>query len=413
MRINKLAVTGVLLAGLIGYAGYYVNSGNPTTEDGNQVELHDGKTLVYCLNRSPKTLSPALSSDGPSFNAGSRVMFNRLIENVPGSVQIQPALAESWEISDDSREFIFHLRKGVKFNDNDIWKPTRDFNADDVLFSFNRALDPSNYWHSVNNARFPFWNAMNLPQLIEKVEKLDQYTVKITLSRPDVSFVTTLVLDATAIYSAEYAQYLRSIGRPELIDFKPIGTGPWKLDQMITDTAIRYFANPNYWQGRPHIDTLVYSITPDSNSRIAKLITGACQFISPPDSNDLEAIVKKYDLKVDLQTGLNTAYIALNTEWGPLKDPRVRHALNMAVDKKAIAKIIYNDLVTADDHLLTNTMSGYDSNAKIDTYNPEAAKKLLAEAGYPNGFDIEIFVQPVGRSSNPNPRRTAELVQQD
>ncbi|WP_222987706.1 ABC transporter substrate-binding protein [Psittacicella hinzii] len=376
--------------------------------------LNEDKTLTFCIGRSPRALSPALVADGASYNSSSRIIFNRLVENVRGSTELEPALAESWEVSPDAKEVTLHLRKGVKFNNNDIFTPTRDFNADDVLFTFNRMLENDHPYHSVSNATYPYWNIMGFSSLINHLEKIDDYTVKVYLNSPNVTFISDLAMDVLSIYSAEYADYLlNTLHKPELIDQKPLGTGPWKLDQYIKDTAIRYVINPDYFRGPAKIGTVIFSITPDPTARLAKVITGQCDFMEAPNLADQDKVIKRYGLKTNLQTGLNVAYIALNNENKYLQDVRVRQALDMAIDKKAIAKLVYDNQVVTDNHVITSTMTGYDPDLKGNSYDPEKAKELLAQAGYPNGFDITIFVQPVARSSNPNPSRTAELIQQD
>lgn len=422
MRLGAI-ITTVVVAAAVAVGGYKLFAGNnnaPATTAAapsaqtDALALAKSKTLVYCINRQARSLSPALVADGSSYNSSSRVIFNRLVENKPGSTELEPALAESWEVSEDAKEYTLHLRKGVKFNSNQIFTPTRDFNADDVLFTFNRFLDSNHPFNKVSNSTYPYINSMNLPKLIEKVEKIDDNTVKFTLTTPDVTFITNLALDSLSIYSAEYADQLLKEGKDlERFDQQPIGTGPWKFESMVADTTIRYSLNENYWRGPAKIGNLVFSITPDSNARIAKIISGACDFIDRPNTADLYDVVNKYGLKTELQTGLNVAYIGLNNEYAPLRDKRVRKALDMAINKKEIAKVVYNNEVLVDNHVLTPTLLGYDAQAQTNNYDPEAAKKLLEEAGYGQGFDLEIFVQPISRSSNPNPTRTAELIQQD
>ncbi|RIY38921.1 ABC transporter substrate-binding protein [Psittacicella gerlachiana] len=415
MAFKKTIIGLASIAAVVGGVGYYMNTPNSNVSilqhEANNLDRDN--TLVFCIGRSPRALSPAIVADGTSYNSSSRVIFNRLVENERGSTKLIPALAQSWEVSDDSKEVTLHLRHGVKFNDNDIFTPTRDFNADDVLFTFSRMLDKDNPYNKVSGGVYPYWNIMGFGSLINKVEKIDDYTVKFYLNQPNVTFVSDLAMDVLSIYSKEYADFLLKEGKPELIDQKPIGTGPWKLDQYIKDTAIRYTINPNYFRGPAEISTLIYSITPDPTSRLAKVITGQCDFMEAPNSADQAEVIKKYNLKTSLQTGLNVAYIALNNDKEFLKDVRVRKALDMAIDKQAIARLVYNNQVVMDGHVLTSTMLGYDPNLKVDQYDPEKAKELLAQAGYANGFDIKIFVQPVSRSSNPNPARTAELIQQD
>lgn len=371
------------------------------------------KTFINCVSRSPTAFSPALTMDGQSYNASSQQVYNRLVEFVRGSVEIAPALAESWEISEDGLTYTFHLRKGVKFHTTKDYTPTREFNADDVLFSFHRQLDKEHPYHSVSKATYPYFNAMKFPKLLKAVEKVDDHTVKITLNYADSTFLASLGMDFISIYSAEYADKLLAAGKPELLDTTPIGTGPFVFAGYQLDQKIRFLANKDYWNGKADIDRLIFDIVPDATARYAKLQAGSCDMIDFPNVTDLEKM--KTDPKVNLlsQEGLNIAYIAFNTEKAPFDNVKVRQALNYAVDKNAIIEAVYRGAGVAAKNPLPPTIWGYNNQITDYEYNPEKAKALLKEAGLEEGFSTQIWVQPVVRASNPNPRRMAELIQAD
>lgn len=371
------------------------------------------KTFINCVSRSPKSFSPALEMDGISYNASSQQVYNRLVEFKRGSTEIEPALAESWEVSEDGLTYTFKLRKGVKFHSNKVFSPSRDFNADDVLFSFNRQFDQNHPYHKVSNATYPYFKAMKFPDLLKSVEKVDDYTFKITLNKKDATFLSSLGMDFISIYSAEYADKMLKAGKPETIDTDPIGTGPFVFAGYQLDQRSRYLANKDYWKGKADIDRLVFEIVPDATTRYAKLQAGSCDLIDFPNATDIAKM--KTDPKVNLlsQEGLNIAYVAFNTEKAPFDNVKVRQALNYAVDKKAIIDIVYQGAGVAAKNPLPPTIWGYNNEIKDDEYNPEKAKQLLAEAGYPNGFETELWVQPVVRASNPNPRRMSEIIQSD
>lgn len=370
-------------------------------------------TFINCTSRAPAGFSPALAFDGITYNASSQQVYNRLVEFERGTTNIEPALAESWDVSKDGLVYTFHLRKGVKFHSNKDFKPTRDFNADDVMFSVERQLDPNHPFHNVSNGTYPYFNAMKFPKLIKSIKKINDDTVQITLTRPDATFLSSLGMDFMSIYSAEYANKMMAEGKPETIDQKPIGTGPFVFAGYQQDRAIRYFANKDYWKGKAPIDTLIFSITPDATARYAKLQTGACDMMDFPNSADLESM--KTDKKIQLisRPGMNVAYIAFNTQKAPFNNVKVRQALNMAADKNTIINVVYQGAGIKAKGPLPPTVWGYDAEEKDYPYDIEKAKKLLAEAGYPNGFTMDLWVQPVVRASNPNPRRTAEILQSD
>lgn len=371
------------------------------------------KTFVNCVSRSPTGFSPALVMDGISYNASSQQVYNRLVEFKRGSTEIEPALAESWVVSDDGLTYTFKLRQGVKFHSNKEFQPSRDFNTDDVLFSFQRQLDSNHPYHNVSKATYPYFNAMKFPKLLKSVEKVDDYTVKIALNNPDATFLSSLGMDFISIYSAEYADKMLAAGKPEMVDTTPIGTGPFVFAGYQLDQKIRFLANKMYWNGKADIDRLIFDIVPDATTRYAKLQAGTCDMIDFPNAADLAKM--KTDPKVNLlsQPGLNIAYIAFNTEKVPFDNVKVRQALNYAVDKKAILDAVYRGAGAIAKNPLPPTIWGYNEQITDYEYNPEKAKALLKEAGFENGFETQIWVQPVVRSSNPNPRRMAELIQAD
>ena len=235
--------------------------------------------------------------DGTSYNASSQAVYNRLVEFKRGSTEIEPALAESWTISDDGLTYTFKLRQGVKFHSNKTFKPSRDLNADDVLFSFNRQLDENHPYHKVSNATYPYFKSMKFDKLIKSVEKVDDQTVKFTLTKPDATFLSSLGMDFTSIYSAEYADQALKEGKPEQIDSTPIGTGPFIFDRYQVDQKVRYFTNKDYWNGRADFDQVLLEIVPDATTRSAKLTKGECDLIEFPNQADLAAMEKNPNIK--------------------------------------------------------------------------------------------------------------------
>ncbi|OOH91480.1 ABC transporter substrate-binding protein [Pasteurellaceae bacterium 15-036681] len=370
-------------------------------------------TFINCTSRSPTGFSPALVMDGISYNASSQQVYNRLVEFTRGTTNIEPALAESWAISEDGLTYTFNLRKGVKFHSNKDFTPSREFTADDVVFSFQRQLDPNHPYHNVSKATYPYFKAMKFPALIKAVEKVDDHTVKFTLNKQDATFLASLGMDFTSIYSAEYADKMLAAGKPEVIDTTPIGTGPFAFAGYQLDQRIRFFANKDYWNGKADIDRLIFEIVPDASARYAKLQAGSCDMIDFPNPADLESMKTDPKIKLLSQEGLNIAYIAFNTEKAPFDNVKVRQALNYAVDKNAIIDAVYRGAGVVAKNPLPPTIWGYNNEITDYEYNPEKAKALLKEAGYENGFETEIWVQPVVRASNPNPRRMAELIQSD
>ncbi|ARU95609.1 peptide ABC transporter substrate-binding protein [Tatumella citrea] len=371
------------------------------------------KTLVYCSEGSPEGFNPQLFTSGTTYDASSVPIYNRLVEFKTGTTELQPGLAESWDVSSDGKVYTFHLRKGVKWQSTKDFKPTRDFNADDVVFSFERQLDKNNAYHNVSGGSYEYFEGMDMPKLITKIEKVDDYTVRFTLSRPESPFIADLGMDFASILSKEYADNMLKAGTPEKVDLNPVGTGPFQLLQYQKDSRILYKANPTYWGPKPKIDRLVFSITPDASVRYAKMQKGECQVMPYPNPADIASMKKDPNITLMEQPGLNVGYLAFNTEKKPLDDVRVRQALTMAVNKQAIIDAVYQGAGQAAKNLIPPTMWSYNSKIKDYPYDPTQAKALLKAAGMPDGFTIDLWAMPVQRPYNPNARRMAEMIQAD
>lgn len=369
--------------------------------------------LVYCSEGSPETFNPQLSTSGTTFDASARPLFNRLVEFKPGTTLIQPALATSWEISENGREYIFHLRKNVKFHHNDAFQPSRDFNADDVIFSFNRQRLTNHPFHKISTLAYGYFDSMELGSLIKDIEKLSDHKIKFKLTQANSPFLSTLAMDFTSILSAEYAEYLLSQETPGLIDTSPIGTGPFQLTRYQPDAFIRYKAHPNYWQGKQKLEHLVYAITPDPSLRYARIYAGECDVMANPLPVHVDAAQNQADMQVLTEPGLNIAFLSLNTLKPPFDNRLVRVALNHAISKKAIINAVYQNTAREAKNPIPPSMWSFDNTVSDYQYDPERARQLLVQAGYPNGFEMSIWTMSAQRPYNPNAKKMAELIQQE
>ncbi|MEA2933695.1 MAG: dipeptide transport system substrate-binding protein, partial [Variibacter sp.] len=340
-------------------------------------------------------------------------MFDNLVQFAPGTTQIEPGLAESWTISDDALVYTFRLRTGVKFHSSRTFKPTRDFNAEDVLFSFSRQWKEDHPYHRVSSASFDYFKDMEMPTLLKSVEAVDARTVRITLSRPEAPLLADLAMPFAVIHSAEYAERLLKAGIPGKIDEEPIGTGPFMFAGYHRDVSLRFRAFPDHWAGRQAIETLVFSITPNPVVRLTKLKAGECHLMAFPAPSDAAQIAANTQLDLYRQEGLNIGYLAINTTRAPFDDVRVRRALNLAIDKASIVATVYQDVGTPAKNPIPPTLWSYADDVKDYPYDPRQAQRLLIEAGYAEGFDSELWYMPVSRPYNPNAKRTAEMIQTD
>lgn len=370
-------------------------------------------TLVYCSEASPETFNPQLASSGTTFDASGIPLYNRLTEFKLGTTEFEPSLAESWDVSEDGKEFTFRLRKGVKFHSNKDFKPTRDFNADDVVFTFERQMNKDHPFHNVSSRQFEYFESMGFPELIESVQKIDDNTVKITLTSPESPFLANLAMAFASIISAEYGEALLAKGKPSDIDLKPIGTGPFQLRAYEQDSRVLYTKFKDYFGEPAKVDRLIFSITPDASVRFAKLQKGECHVMPYPNLADLERMQANQDIDVKELTGLNIGYLAFNMDKEPLNKLEVRQALSMAVNKEDIIQGIFQGNAEVAKNFIPPTMWGYNDDIVDYEHNVETAKALLAEAGLADGFEIDLWAMPVQRPYNPNARRMAEMIQSD
>src|SRR5450759_3146076 len=344
------------------------------------------KTLVFCSEGSPENFYPAINTTGTSFDANSQI-YSRLVDFERGGTAVVPGLAERWSVSPDGKEYTFFLRKGVKWHSNKNFKPTRDMNADDIIFAIERQWKESNPYFKVTSANHSYFGDMGMDKLLKSVEKVDNMTLKITLNKAEAPFLSDFAMEYAGIQSKEYADAMLKAGTPEKIDQEPIGTGPFYLVQYQKDAIIRYKAFPDYYAGKAKIDDLIFAITPDASVRWAKLQKGECHVMPYPNPADLPAMRADPKITVLEQPGLNVGYLAYNTTKKPFDDVRVRKAISMAINKQAVIDAVYLSTGIAAKNPIPPSMWSYNDDIKDDPFDPAAAKKLLAEAGYPNGFE--------------------------
>ncbi|KWF27253.1 peptide ABC transporter substrate-binding protein [Burkholderia pseudomultivorans] len=373
-----------------------------------------GSTLVFCSEGSPAGFDPGQHTTSTDFDASTHTIYNELVQFRRGTLDLEPGLATSWDVSADQRIYTFHLRRGVKFQTTAWFKPTRPFQADDVVFTFRRMLDRDDPFRKAYPVSFPYFSDLGFDRNIERIEKVDDYTVRFALKAPDVVFVRNLAMAFASILSAEYASQLAARHREADINQFPVGTGPFQLRAYQKDAVIRYDANPDYWKPDDvKLAHLVFSITPDPATRLHKLTGGECQVSVFPRPADLDTVRRNPSLTLFSAMGFNVGFVAYNTQHPPLDRVDVRRALDIAIDKAAILKTVFN----GDAKIATNPMPpaqwSYNPRLKDAPHDPAAAKALLARAGFPNGFELTLWAMPVQRPYNPNAQLMAQLIQQD
>ncbi len=371
------------------------------------------KNFVFCSEGSPSSFNPQLVTDGTSITASSANVYNRLVEFEPGATKIVPGLAASWEISKDKKVVTFNLRKGVKFHTTKYFTPTRDMNADDVIFSIEKQRTKTHPYHSVGGGKYEYFDGMEMGSLITDVKAIDPYKVQVTLANPDSTFLANMAMSFMSILSKEYADKLAAANKKNDIDNFPIGTGPYAFVSYQKDSVIRYEAHKAFWGKKGNVDKLIFAITPDANVRTQKLKTGECQFATDPAPADIAEMKKNPKLNVLEDAGLNIGFLAMNVTKKPFDNILVRQAISHALDKKTYIAAIYMNNASPAKNLIPPTIWSYNNSVADYEYNVEKAKALLKKAGYPNGFETEMWTLPVARPYNPNGKKMGELMQAD
>ncbi|MEG9621747.1 MULTISPECIES: ABC transporter substrate-binding protein [Pseudomonas] len=378
--------------------------------------------LVFCSEGSPAGFDPGQYTTGTDFDASAETVFNRLTQFERGGTAVIPGLATKWDVSDDGKTYTFHLREGVKFHTTDFFKPTREFNADDVLFTFNRMLDKNHPFRKAYPTEFPYFTDMGMDKNIARLEKVDDHTVRFTLNEVDAAFIQNLAMSFASIQSAEYAGQLLNQGKAADINQKPIGTGPFVFSKYQKDAQIRFKGNKDYWNPDDvKIDNLIFAISTDASVRMQKLKKNECQVTLFPRPADIEPLKKDPKLQMPEQAGFNLGYIAYNVmdkikgsnEANPLSQLKVRQALDMAVNKQQIIESVYQGAGQLAVNAMPPTQWSYDTTIKDAKYDPEKAKQLLKEAGIKEGTEITLWAMPVQRPYNPNAKLMAEMLQSD
>ena len=292
--------------------------------------------FVYCVSGQVNTFNPQKVSSGLIVDTLAAQLYDRLLDVDPYTYRLVPELAESWEVLDNGATYRFHLRNNVPFQTTAWFKPTRNFNADDVIFTFGRIFNRDHPWHNVNGSSFPYFDSLQFADSVESVRKLDSHTVEFRLKRPDASFLWHLATHYASVMSAEYAAKLAQNDRQELIDRQPVGTGPFRLEEYRSGQYIRLQRHPAYWRGKPLMPQVVVDLGSGGTGRLSKLLTGECDVLAWPAASQLSILRDDPRLRLTLRPGMNIAWLAFNTAKPPLDNPEVRHALALAINNQRL-----------------------------------------------------------------------------
>ena len=353
-----------------------------------------GKVLVFAQGSDPRGLDPAMVDDGESAKIMTQ-MYEGLVRYKPGNTEIQPLLATEWSVSADSKEWTFKLRKDVKFHDG------TPFNAQAVKVNFERQLPP-NRKEEMPYAEFVFDG-------VKSVTVVDDYTVKIVMEKPNAAFLANMAMALAAPIISPEA--IKKFG-DKLIE-NPVGTGPYKFVKWDKGQQIELAAFDGYWGEKPKCDKVVYKFIKENSVRASDLMTGSVDIMDGVDTNDVKTLEGK-GMNVIKAPGMNINYMGFYTYKKPFDNLVLRKAISMAVNRKNLVDFLYQGNAQLPNSILPDFIPGYSKEAKPYDFNVEEAKKLLAEAGYAEGFEFTAITYSNPRPYNPvNGEKLAAAVQAD
>jgi peptide/nickel transport system substrate-binding protein len=357
-------------------------------------EAQLANTLVVGLVAEPVALDPAQVTDLNSNRVGRRVV-ETLVAFADESTQIVPGLAESWTISKDGLNYTFKLRKGIAFHDG------TPFNAQAVKFSIERQINPE---HPASKlGKYPF--AAYFFGNVKAVEVMDDATVRFILKEARASFLAVLTAGAASIVSPTAAMKAG-------LDYAvaPVGTGPFKFVQWDRGQRVVLEKNPTYWRFPVKVDRVIFRSVTEDQARLTELLTGALDLIvgTPPDF--VAQLENHPKVTLQRQVGAHVWYLGFNNSKKPFDDKRVRQALNYAVDKEAIVRDVLKGTGAVSKGPVLPGTWGDEGGIKPFPYDPERAKKLLAEAGLASGFSTTLWV-PESGSGMQSPVAMSTIIQ--
>lgn len=361
-----------------------------------------GGTITITYKDDVATLDPAIGYDWQNWSM-IKSLFDGLMDYVPGTTELRPGLAESYEVSEDGTVFTFALRQGVTFHNG------REMTAEDVKYSLDRVMRPETQSPGAGFfASIQGFDEMSSGEAdtLSGVEVVDPHTVRITLSRPDATFLHVMALNFASIVPSEAVEEAGA-------DFGkvPVGTGAFKLADWVIGQRLVLEKNADYWRdGVPYLDGITFEVGQEPVVALLRLQQGEVDVPGdgiPPAK--FQEVMDDPDQAARVVEGgqLHTGYITLNVNTPPFDQLAVREAVNMAINKERIIQVINGRAVPANQPL-PPSMPGYTEGYDGFAYDPEGAKAKLAEAGLEGGFTTQLYVM----NTDPNPR-IAQAIQQD
>lgn len=414
MQLSKWKLFAIMLvlvmaAALVACGGGGDSTGGDNNQSGDSGDTNEeatgsdsGGTLVFGRGGDSTSLDPSRTTEGEAFKVTKNV-FETLLKFEDGGTAIEPGLAKSWEPAEDGLTYTFELEEGVKFHDG------TDFNADAVVANFER-------WAAGDAELFPYYSSMfggfkdDESHVIESVTAEGDYTVVFKLKRPQAPFLKNIAMDMFAIASPTAFE---EQGNDDF-ERNPVGTGPFKFVEWKPNDSITIERFEDYWQdGLPKLDRVVFRSIPDNSARLNALLAGEVDLIDGINPSDGVTIEDNPELQLIERPSMNIGYLGLTVTREPFDNKLVRQAMNYAIDKQTIIDAFFEGRADIAVNPIPPSVSGYNDAIEGYEYDPEKAKELLAEAGYADGFEMELWAMPVPRPYMPDGAKVAEVMQKN
>ena len=315
-------------------------------------------------------------------------IFDRLVDvevDADGNSKIVPSLAESWDISDDGLEYTFHLRQGVKFHNGN------DFTAEDVAYTFHRLLTVEGGVNTefIDQIKGADELLAGETDTLEGVEVVDDYTIKVTLKEPFAGFLASISSPGVSIYDSEATEAAGDqFGMDPAVT---VGTGPFEFASWSFNNQLVLTRNEDYWKGASELPGVVIKIIPDTETQSMMFESGELDILDLDYAADsVDRFTETYPDQIVQGPRVGIVYFTMNFNKEPFQDVRVRKAVQMSIDRQAILDALYGGRGQVEQGIFPHGLIGFNPDQEEIKYDPEAAKALLAEAGYADGFDMEI-----------------------
>lgn len=387
--------------------------------------------LIYCTHATGFSFNPQTADAGTSMNVVTEQIYNKLFEIKANSSQVEPSLARSYKISSDGKTITLYLRRGVKFHHTPWFTPSRNFNADDVVFSLNRVLGHNtslpefeleteqnivNRQYSIfhdlaKKTRFPYFESIKLNQKINYVESVDPYTVQIHLFEPDASILSHLASQYAVIFSHEYALQLNADDNLEQLDTLPVGTGAYQLKEYLRGQYVRLMPNQYYWRKPAKIANIVIDLSTDKIGRMAKFFNNECQIAAFPEVSQLGLLQQSgAQFKTTIAEGMNLSFLAFNFLRPTMRNTELRRAIALAINRERLIKHIYYDTAVVANNIIPAISWAAGNEVSHFDYDPKKAREMLADMQIP---PLEMWLVQEEQVFNPAPIKMAEMIRTD